>query len=89
MVEGIFLAVGGALLLTPGFITDAFGFACLLPGIRHVIIAWGIKHIDVKSFATSSRSCHSHHTSDDQLHSRSSRQPDGHVIDGEYRREDD
>lgn len=25
MVEGIFLAVGGALLLTPGFFTDALG----------------------------------------------------------------
>ncbi len=38
MVEGIFLAVGGALLLTPGFITDAIGFSCLLPGIRHILI---------------------------------------------------
>ncbi|MBA2509153.1 MAG: FxsA family protein [Nocardioidaceae bacterium] len=26
--------VGGALLLTPGFVTDAVGFACLLPGLR-------------------------------------------------------
>lgn len=34
MVEGIFLAIGGALLLTPGFITDAFGFMCLLPFTR-------------------------------------------------------
>jgi UPF0716 protein FxsA len=34
MVEGIFLAIGGALLLTPGFVTDAFGFMCLLPFTR-------------------------------------------------------
>ncbi len=34
MVEGIFLAIGGALLLTPGFITDAFGFMCLIPFTR-------------------------------------------------------
>jgi UPF0716 protein FxsA len=34
MAEGICLAVGGALLLTPGFITDAIGLACLIPGIR-------------------------------------------------------
>ena len=26
MMEGIFLAVGGALLITPGFFTDAIGF---------------------------------------------------------------
>jgi UPF0716 protein FxsA len=31
MMEGIFLAIGGALLLTPGFITDIIGFCCLLP----------------------------------------------------------
>lgn len=31
LLEGLALAVGGALLLTPGFATDAFGFACLIP----------------------------------------------------------
>lgn len=34
LLEGIFLAVGGALLLTPGFVTDAIGFCCLLPFTR-------------------------------------------------------
>ena len=34
MGEGILLAVGGALLLTPGFVTDAVGFACLIPFTR-------------------------------------------------------
>lgn len=34
MLEGLALGVGGALLLTPGFVTDAFGFACLLPWSR-------------------------------------------------------
>lgn len=34
MAEGMALAVGGALLLTPGFATDAFGFACLIPVTR-------------------------------------------------------
>lgn len=38
MVEGIFLAVGGALLLTPGFFTDALGFACLIPGLRQLLL---------------------------------------------------
>ena len=32
--EGLLLLVGGVLLLTPGFVTDAFGFACLLPWSR-------------------------------------------------------
>ncbi|WP_077530707.1 FxsA family protein [Vreelandella utahensis] len=34
MAEGLLLAVGGALLLTPGFVTDAVGFACLIPFTR-------------------------------------------------------
>lgn len=32
--EGLLLLVGGILLLTPGFVTDAFGFACLIPWTR-------------------------------------------------------
>ncbi len=38
MAEGILLAIAGALLLTPGFITDAVGFAFLLP-VSRVLIA--------------------------------------------------
>lgn len=34
MMEGIVLAVGGALLITPGFVTDFIGFCCLLPFTR-------------------------------------------------------
>jgi len=40
LLEGIMLLVGGALLLTPGFVTDAIGFACLLPGLRQPIARW-------------------------------------------------
>jgi UPF0716 protein FxsA len=34
MAEGILLAVAGALLVTPGFVTDAMGFLLLLPATR-------------------------------------------------------
>ncbi len=34
LLEGLFLLVAGALLLTPGFFTDAVGFACLTPPLR-------------------------------------------------------
>ena len=34
MLEGILLAVGGALLLTPGFVTDTIGFLLLVPHTR-------------------------------------------------------
>lgn len=34
IAEGMLLAVAGALLLTPGFATDAIGFCCLFPPTR-------------------------------------------------------
>jgi len=37
MIEGVLLAVGGALLMTPGFVTDTIGFLCLLPFTRKLI----------------------------------------------------
>lgn len=40
MFEGLFLLVAGALLLTPGFFTDAIGFACLTPPLRRSIIEY-------------------------------------------------
>ena len=38
MADGVFFAVAGALLLTPGFATDGVGFACLVPGVRSWLI---------------------------------------------------
>ena len=38
MAEGLLLAMGGALLLTPGFFTDCIGFACLLPLTRQALV---------------------------------------------------
>jgi UPF0716 protein FxsA len=46
MVEGPILLVGGALLLTPGFVTDIMGFACLIPQLRRKIARYVIeKHL--------------------------------------------
>ena len=45
LVEGLFLLVAGALLITPGFFTDLVGFACLTPPDRavmiHRLLKWG------------------------------------------------
>ena len=38
IITGIFLAIGGALLLTPGFITDLFGLLCLVPVTRRFLL---------------------------------------------------
>jgi UPF0716 protein FxsA len=44
MIEGPLILVGGALLLTPGFITDMIGFACLIPVLRKKIAQYIIEN---------------------------------------------
>ncbi len=34
LLEGLLLLMGGLLLLTPGFVTDALGLVCLIPASR-------------------------------------------------------
>lgn len=46
LAQGLLLAVGGALLLTPGFVTDVVGFACLLPGTRLALAAFLAKWLE-------------------------------------------
>jgi UPF0716 protein FxsA len=36
LADGVLILVGGTLLLTPGFVTDIFGFFCVLPFTRPV-----------------------------------------------------
>lgn len=38
LVSGVMIAVGGALLLTPGFVTDALGLALLIPQTRQWLL---------------------------------------------------
>ncbi|GAB6043973.1 FxsA family protein [Endothiovibrio diazotrophicus] len=81
LMEGAFLLVGGALLLTPGFFTDALGFACLIPPLRRWMIAGllerGVMHVQ-SGFGR--RSPHPGGR-------ESSHGPQ--TLDGEWRREDD
>jgi len=36
LVDGVMILVAGALLVTPGIVTDAFGFLCLVPAFRRL-----------------------------------------------------
>jgi UPF0716 protein FxsA len=40
ILDGLCILVGGVVLLTPGFITDAIGFLLLIPTSRGVIKIW-------------------------------------------------
>lgn len=39
LVDGIMILVASALLVTPGILTDAVGFLCLVPGFRSLVKA--------------------------------------------------
>lgn len=54
MVEGFLLALGGALLLTPGFITDLMGFLLVIPWIRALAIKSLSSRIKVQSMGAGS-----------------------------------
>jgi UPF0716 protein FxsA len=47
MVEGVILLLGALLLLTPGFFTDALGFACLIPPLRRRLAWWALQRMTV------------------------------------------
>ena len=80
MAEGVALLFAGAVLLTPGFVTDAIGFALLTPPIRRAVINWV-----VKQGTFSAQTMHASHTSysntPDQTQSST-------PIEGEYRERD-
>ncbi|XOV84347.1 MAG: FxsA family protein [bacterium] len=47
MAEGILLAVAGALLLTPGFVTDTVGFVLLFPPARQALVVLLLKRVEI------------------------------------------
>lgn len=40
LLDGVLILIAGALLLTPGFLTDAIGFSLLFPGTRRPVKSW-------------------------------------------------
>ncbi len=80
LLEGVMLLVGGALLLTPGFVTDAIGFICLLPGPRRPLARWIIRQSVFKTIHATGR----RPSPGGQPGGR-----EGPAIEGEFKREDD
>lgn len=49
MIDGVMVLLAGALLVTPGLITDSVGFALLIPFVRERIRAWLRKKLEEKA----------------------------------------
>ncbi len=100
VMEGLLLAVGGALLLTPGFVTDAIGFSCLIPHSRRALVNFLKSRIQWVTLQHPGGSYSPPRPEADEQpaersrpgapgRERSSGPRRGEVIDGEYRRDDE
>ena len=94
MVEGIVLAVGGALLVTPGFVTDVIGFCCLIPYTRQAFVKLVLSRATIVTmqhrqgpFGPSPFEGDSPFEPPHQSPFKD-RRVDGDIIDGEYKRKD-
>ena len=50
LAHGAMILFSGALLLTPGFFTDACGFALLVPAVRRAVFRWVRARVKVERF---------------------------------------
>lgn len=78
MLEGVALVLSGALLLTPGFVTDTVGFLLLIPAVRQALIK---RVFSSGQFVFRGQTMHSHHAGD-----RTSRETtiiEGELVDDE------
>lgn len=71
LVHGAMILFAGALLLTPGFFTDAVGFSLLVPQIRQAAFNAIRSRVNIKSFGTPGAGPRQNSQGDE-------------VIDGEY-----
>ena len=61
VLDGAFLLLAGALLITPGFLTDVMALALLIPPIRRKVARWCVRrlveraHVQIKVYEARSR----------------------------------
>ncbi len=80
LLEGVCLLLAGALLLTPGFFTDAVGFACLTPALRRAVIRYVLDRGLIRAHGTPGA---------DPTPGPGHKTDQGTTLEGEYRRVDD
>ncbi len=78
LLEGIFILLGGALLLTPGFLTDVAGLFCVWPVSRLYLVRYLVQYLQQRAVVSSSFS---------SVSTESKRGPT--IIEGEYQRKND
>jgi UPF0716 protein FxsA len=74
LAHGAMILFSGALLITPGFFTDAVGFTLLIPPVRNALFKWAKSRAHVTHFQMGP----------DPSAEPQRRYPDDTVIDGEF-----
>lgn len=91
LFDGLCIIIAGALLLTPGFVTDTVGFALLVPYFRRLLMqlgsTYGEKHFSMHTSMGGHRPGHDHSAdpANDPFHSAGR---GGDIIDADYERLD-
>lgn len=86
MAEGLLLVIAGVLLVTPGFITDGFGFLLSLPVTRPLIAKNILKHITVSTTGASFQGSFTQQNASNQGFQQNNQ--DGNIIEGEFEDKD-
>jgi UPF0716 protein FxsA len=76
LANGAMILFAGALLLTPGFFTDAIGFSLLIPQVRAAAFRAVKSRMNVQSFTMGGAANHHHHPQNAK--------PQDRVIDGDF-----
>lgn len=79
MMEGMLIALGGGLLILPGFVSDIVGALCLLPFTRKAAVQWLRKRSEEQALRQRAFF--------DDMAARSG-QTHPHVLEGEFKRQD-
>ena len=85
LAHGAMILFAGALLLTPGFFTDAIGFALLMPPVRIAVYHYIGKRVTVAQFQMGSGAMHGQRPGQERGHPhRDHPAGSGDIIDGDF-----
>ncbi|GHG83031.1 FxsA family protein [Pseudodonghicola xiamenensis] len=82
LAHGAMILVAGVLLLTPGFFTDAMGFALLIPPVRRAVFRFARSRVSVAQFQMGGATMYRAGPQGSGAHDPFG--PQGDVIDGDF-----
>ena len=85
VLDGVFLVLAGALLISPGFLSDVLALLLLIPPVRRAIARWGVKQLVRRAHVRFSGSG-ARIAGEPEPHPSHAGRAEGPVIEGEFER---